>query len=170
MGAPLTSNGYCAMGRSKCRCRQSSGEVQQCSQWVEPQQGEPPQVLGRDELPVEAQFEDHPPVRLQSKPLPEDIKRGLNAAAVDMPSHYARFKIEPIHFAIENNLDGLEFNINKYYTRAPYKHKDFGLQDYLKAIRYIIMKAKHLRGRADWAEPYTTPGMVEILEKEITGG
>ena len=52
------------------------------------------------------------------------------------PSHYARFVIEPLTFAMANGLNGLEMNVVKYTLRAPYKN---GVEDYRKAIRTLEM-------------------------------
>jgi hypothetical protein len=50
------------------------------------------------------------------------------------PSHYSRWKIEPIDFIKQNNLDYLRGNIIKYIMRYDAKE---GLNDLLKARRYL---------------------------------
>lgn len=51
-----------------------------------------------------------------------------------MEEHYRHFEIEPVTYAMINNLGFAEGNVVKYVTR--YKHKG-GLQDLHKAKRYI---------------------------------
>lgn len=51
-----------------------------------------------------------------------------------MEDHYRHFEIEPVTYAMINNLGFAEGNVVKYVTR--YKHKG-GLQDLHKAKRYI---------------------------------
>jgi hypothetical protein len=55
---------------------------------------------------------------------------------VSRPSHYSRFRIDPITFATANGLNGLELNVIKYVCRAPYKN---GKEDLLKARRCVDM-------------------------------
>jgi hypothetical protein len=50
------------------------------------------------------------------------------------PNHYAKYKIEPISFIVENELDYCQGNIIKYIMR--YKDKN-GLEDLYKAEWYI---------------------------------
>lgn len=66
---------------------------------------------------------------------------------VNLPDHYARFKIEPVNFIGENKLDFFQGNIIKYVCR--YDAKD-GLKDLEKAARYLQMYMKYLSGDADW--------------------
>lgn len=51
-----------------------------------------------------------------------------------MPSHYTKWKIEPITFILQNNLPFGVGNVIKYVMR--YKDKN-GLEDLRKARRYI---------------------------------
>lgn len=67
--------------------------------------------------------------------------------AVNLPAHYARFKIEPIKFCIENNLNGFQFNIVKYIMRHDAKN---GVEDLRKARRYLDMFIKFVEGNPDW--------------------
>lgn len=69
--------------------------------------------------------------------------------AVNRPSHYARFKIEPIHFIMENNLEFWQGNVIKYTLR--WDGKD-GLQDLKKARRYLDMQIKKMEGDPKWSE------------------
>lgn len=66
---------------------------------------------------------------------------------VVLPEHYARFKIEPVRFSIENNLNGFQFNIIKYILRHDAKN---GLEDLRKAKRYIEMFIKYVEGDPNW--------------------
>lgn len=68
---------------------------------------------------------------------------------VNRPHHYARFKIEPIHFIMENNLPFWVGNVVKYTLR--YDAKD-GLQDLKKARRYLDMQIKKMEGDPKWSE------------------
>ena len=67
--------------------------------------------------------------------------------AVNLPAHYARFKIEPALFVEENNLGFLRGNAIKYMCR--WDAKD-GLQDLDKAIRCLEMYREKCRGNPDW--------------------
>lgn len=74
----------------------------------------------------------------------------LSAEGIDMvnlPPHYARFKIEPIRFAEENGLTFLQGNIIKYLVRAEHKN---GLEDLAKAKRCLEMYIKMKQGDPDW--------------------
>lgn len=55
------------------------------------------------------------------------------AAQVD-DSHYQQFKIQPINFIQQNNLDFMTGNVIKYVCRAPYKNSK---GDLLKARDYL---------------------------------
>jgi hypothetical protein len=67
--------------------------------------------------------------------LPQDFD--LEMTSVFRPEHYARFRIEPMTFAMANGLNGLEMNVVKYTCRAPYKGKR--IEDLEKARRCIDM-------------------------------
>lgn len=67
--------------------------------------------------------------------------------SIVLPSHYARFPIEPIRFIVENKLDWFQGNIVKYTMRYDAKN---GLEDLEKARRYNEMQQKYLKGEADW--------------------
>lgn len=68
---------------------------------------------------------------------------------VNRPAHYARFKIEPIYFIMENDLPFWAGNVVKYTLR--YDAKD-GLQDLKKARRYLDMQIAKMEGKQDWSE------------------
>lgn len=75
----------------------------------------------------------------------EAVRSGDN---VHLPQHYARYKIEPIRFSIENELDGFQFNIIKYVCRHPFKNKR---EDLRKAMRYLEMYIKFVYDKdPDW--------------------
>jgi hypothetical protein len=73
--------------------------------------------------------------------------------AVNLPAHYARFKIEPIRFICENGLNFFQGNIVKYVLRSDAKN---GLEDLRKAQRYLSMWIKFLEGDEDWWRPEPT--------------
>ncbi len=66
---------------------------------------------------------------------------------VELPPHYARFKIEPIRFIIENDLNWFQGNIVKYFMRQDAKN---GMEDVRKGIRYAMMWEQFLLGNYDW--------------------
>jgi len=66
---------------------------------------------------------------------------------VVLPEHYARYKIEPVKFIVENGLPFAVGNIIKYVMR--WDAKD-GLQDLKKAQRYIDMLVSYVEGHKDW--------------------
>jgi len=67
---------------------------------------------------------------------------------VNLPSHYARFKIEPIRFLVENfGPSILVGKIVKYSMRYDGKN---GLQDIDKAIRCAQMLRAYVAGDPDW--------------------
>lgn len=75
--------------------------------------------------------------------LEADIERDM----VNLPEHYARFKIEPIRFIGENGLNWWQGNILKYMLRYDAKN---GMEDLLKAKRYMDMFIEHTKGNPDW--------------------
>lgn len=66
---------------------------------------------------------------------------------MNLPAHYARFKIEPFRFITENKLEFWQGCIIKYVCR--WDGKD-GIQDLKKARRNLDMKIKQLEGDPDW--------------------
>lgn len=64
-----------------------------------------------------------------------------------LPDYYARFKIEPIRFAAENHLDVFQAAVMKYIMRYDAKN---GIEDLMKAKRYLDMYIKFLQGDPDW--------------------
>lgn len=70
------------------------------------------------------------------------------------PSHYERFKIEPITFIMENKLPFWLGNVIKYGCRAGYKVYDgltqeqSEIRDLQKMRRYCEMRINQLEGRA----------------------
>lgn len=76
-----------------------------------------------------------------------DLGQLTEADAVTVPQHYARFKIEPIRFICENNLNFFQGNILKYVLRYDAKN---GLEDLKKAQRYLTMFIKFIEGDPNW--------------------
>jgi hypothetical protein len=77
------------------------------------------------------------------------VSRGIakQGDMVNLPNHYARFKIEPIRFIGDNKLDWFQGNIVKYLMRHDAKN---GLEDVRKAIRYANMYLLYLQDDPDW--------------------
>lgn len=75
---------------------------------------------------------------------------------VNLPAHYARFKIEPIRFIVENGLNWFQGNIVKYGSRAQHKHAT-PLEDISKIIRYAEMWFDFESGDPDWWLPRGHP-------------
>jgi hypothetical protein len=115
-----------------------------------------------------AALSDHPRIRAQKLAEQQSTRAGLewpmdagiptddrvSAAerlggdAVNLPSHYARFKIEPIRFLVENfGPVILVGKVVKYVLRYDAKN---GLEDIRKAKRCISMLEKFVMGDADW--------------------
>ena len=61
------------------------------------------------------------------------------ADKIKHPSHYFRFKIEPITFIMQNGIPYAEGNAIKYICRWRYKHdtKEAQIEDLKKAKQYI---------------------------------
>ena len=76
--------------------------------------------------------------------------KGKTGDRVILPHHYARFKIEPVRFIGENNLNFFQGNVVKYILRHDAKN---GLEDVKKAIRYAKMYYEYLAGNPDWWGP-----------------
>lgn len=67
---------------------------------------------------------------------------------VNLPAHYARFKIEPIRFLVENYGPCiLAGKVIKYTMRYDAKN---GMEDLQKAMRCLIMLQKYTAGDPDW--------------------
>lgn len=85
-------------------------------------------------------------------PAPWDLPKGkmMKPPASDpvhLPHHYARFKIEPIRFIMENNLPFEVGNVVKYVVRADAKN---GIEDLKKARRYLDMMIAKAEAKEDW--------------------
>jgi hypothetical protein len=63
------------------------------------------------------------------------------------PSHYTRFKIQPITFITENNLSFWQGNVIKYVCREDAKG---GLEDLKKAREYLDNEIKRREGVVEW--------------------
>lgn len=66
--------------------------------------------------------------------------------AVVKPSHYTKWKIEPINFIMRNNMPFWMGNVVKYCMRADDKN---GIEDLRKAIRYIEFRIRQLEGEVE---------------------
>ena len=72
---------------------------------------------------------------------------------INKPNHYARYKIEPIEFIMENKLQFHTGNIIKYACRAGYKtyegmdETQSEITDLEKVRRYAEMRINQLQGR-----------------------
>ena len=72
---------------------------------------------------------------------------------IDQPDHYARFKVEPITFIMQNGLEFWRGNIIKYGSRAGYKVYDGKTQaeseitDLEKIKRYCDMHINQINGK-----------------------
>lgn len=66
---------------------------------------------------------------------------------IHLPQHYARFKIEPIRFIMENKLPFEVGNVVKYVCRHDAKN---GIEDLKKARRYLDMMIAKAEGKEDF--------------------
>ena len=75
---------------------------------------------------------------------------------VYMPKHYTRWKIEPIKFIQENDMEFWRGNIIKYVSRAGYKMYEgedktgSEITDLKKVIRYAEMRINKLDREVDY--------------------
>lgn len=73
---------------------------------------------------------------------------------VRQPDHYAKWKIEPVQFIMENNLPYFAGNIVKYAVRAGHKQYEgmdlveSEITDLEKVMRYAEMRINQLKGKA----------------------
>ena len=67
---------------------------------------------------------------------------------ISAPKHYARWKMQPIEFILENSLEFWRGNIVKYAMRAGYKGSTWEdeVKDLEKAKEYIDMRIKDIKG------------------------
>ncbi len=86
------------------------------------------------------------PKLFDEEDIPED------PSDIDNPAHYSRWKVQPITFILENDVEFWRGNIIKYAMRAGYKHRN-GLQDWESEIedlekirRYAEMRINHIKG------------------------
>ncbi len=74
---------------------------------------------------------------------------------VNKPSHYARWKIEPITFFMRNTMECWRGSIIEYASRAGYKEKpgktmvESEIEDLEKAMRYCEMQINLLKGEEE---------------------
>ena len=75
------------------------------------------------------------------------------ADIVNEPKHYARWKIEPITYIMQNGFEFWRGNIIKYTSRAGYKPYEgmskaqCEITDLEKVIRYAQMRINQLEGK-----------------------
>jgi len=86
------------------------------------------------------------PSLFDEEEIPED------SSDIDNPSHYSRWKVQPITFILENDVEFWRGNIIKYAMRAGYKHRN-GLKDWESEIedlekirRYAELRINHIKG------------------------
>lgn len=99
------------------------------------------------------EFPYHGPVQPTKKITPPEPPRDN----VNLPKHYARYKIEPVRFLMENEADAFQFNIVKYAMRWDTKN---GVEDLRKMLRYGEMYLKKTLGDPGWwkASTMVIPG------------
>lgn len=81
---------------------------------------------------------------------------------VNLPTHYARHRIEPIRFLMENRTDPFQFNICKYVLRHDDKN---GMEDLFKSIRYLVMYIRFLRQDPDWWKAMSPEDYAKFFEE-----
>lgn len=84
-----------------------------------------------------------------------DVIETIDDDIVNKPSHYTRFKIEPVTFIMRNDLPFHVGNIVKYACRAghkPYPNQDetqSEITDLKKVMRYAEMRINLLQGEME---------------------
>jgi hypothetical protein len=74
---------------------------------------------------------------------------------IDRPSHYTRWKIEPITYIMRNGMEFWRGNIIKYASRAGFKDYpdadavESEITDLSKVIRYAEMRINQLNGKVE---------------------
>lgn len=76
----------------------------------------------------------------------KEADEAVAADAVVKPSHYTKWKIEPINFIMRNDMPFWMGNVVKYCMRADDKN---GVEDLRKAIRYIEFRIRQLEGEVE---------------------
>jgi|TARA_B110000211_G_scaffold129100_1_gene148282 hypothetical protein len=82
----------------------------------------------------------------------ETVSAEHSADIVNEPTHYARWKIEPITYIMRNGFEFWRGNLIKYSSRAGFKLYDGKTQveseviDLEKVIRYANMRINQLNG------------------------
>ena len=83
----------------------------------------------------------------------ENVMAEHTADIVNEPKHYARWKIEPITYIMQNGFEFWRGNIIKYASRAGYKPYEgmskaqCEITDLEKVIRYAEMRINQLEGK-----------------------
>ncbi len=84
-----------------------------------------------------------------------DIVDLMTDDIINKPSHYTRYKIEPVNFIMRNGLPFHVGNICKYAVRAGYKiypnqsPVESEITDLKKVIRYAEMRINLLEGEEE---------------------
>ena len=82
----------------------------------------------------------------------ETVSAEHSADIVNEPTHYARWKIEPITYIMRNGFEFWRGNIIKYSSRAGFKlyegktQVESEITDLEKVIRYAQMRINQLKG------------------------
>jgi len=77
------------------------------------------------------------------------------AEVVENPSHYTRWKIEPVTYVMRNGMEFWRGNIIKYASRAGFKSQpgktaaEAEITDLQKVIRYAEMRINQLNGKEE---------------------
>lgn len=110
-------------------------------------------MMGEGLKHVETWAKDEPTTRMseavKANVLSATDRGVVDAAdAVNLPAHYARYKIEPIRFLVENfGPVILVGKVVKYTMRYDAKN---GLEDIAKAKRCLHMLGEYVKGNPDW--------------------
>lgn len=142
---------YCVKAEGKC----SEIRCNICPRYTYSKYGVPMSYIGKP-APAETKPAyplDAPQPYITSRCVQEDYQMdmfdGRLAEAEDAvikPSHYTKWKIEPINFIMRNNMPFWMGNVVKYCMRADDKN---GVEDLRKAIRYIEFRIRQLEGEVE---------------------
>jgi len=83
------------------------------------------------------------------------LAREKEDCVVSKPSHYTRWKIEPITYIMRNSMEFWRGNIIKYASRAGFKDYpdadpvESEITDLRKVIRYAEMRINQLQGKVE---------------------
>ena len=77
------------------------------------------------------------------------IKADKPSDIINLPPHYARWKLQPLEFIAVNGLDFVSGNVIKYVMRHDAKN---GVEDLRKARAYLDMLIRKAEGVERWWE------------------